>query len=79
MILHILPEKCHILCEFNRDEVIIDLLDRQLIELLMQKANTTSVELSDQKNVSYSMIKHRKKNLLEQGIIRIFTYLDFLW
>jgi Lrp/AsnC family transcriptional regulator for asnA, asnC and gidA len=54
----------------------IDLLDSQLIDLLMQNANTSSAELAKQLNVSSSTVRRRIKSLLEQGIIRIIAVPD---
>ena len=54
----------------------INLLDRQLIDLLMQNANISSTELAKKLNVSSSTVRRRMKGLLEQGIIRIIAAPD---
>ena len=54
----------------------IDLLDKQLIDLLMQNAHISSAALAKQLNVSSSTVRRRVKSLLEQGIIRIIATPD---
>ena len=54
----------------------IDLLDKQLIDLLMQNAYISSAALAEQLNVSSSTVRRRMKSLLEQGIIRIIAVPD---
>jgi Lrp/AsnC family transcriptional regulator for asnA, asnC and gidA len=55
----------------------MDLLDSQLIDILMQDANTSSSVLAKKLNVSSSTIRRRKENLLKQGMIRILAVPDW--
>lgn len=59
-----------------KEDMAIDLLDSQLIDLLMQNANVSSVALAKQLNVNSSTVRRRIKSLLEQGIIRIIAFPD---
>jgi len=51
--------------------MIIDSMDRQLIDLLMQDAHRTSEELAKHLNMNSSTVRRRMKRLVEQGIIHI--------
>jgi len=55
----------------------MDLLDSQLIDILMQDANTNSIMLAKKLKVSSSTIRRRKENLLKQGMIRILAVPDW--
>ncbi|MFC2036116.1 Lrp/AsnC family transcriptional regulator [Chloroflexota bacterium] len=48
-----------------------DLLDRQIIDLLMEDAHRSSEVLAEYLNVSSSTVRRRMKRLVEQGIVHI--------
>ena len=72
IVLHDLIVNYHMIC-YNVHTIImmIDSLDRQLIDLLMQDARRTSEELARYLTVNSSTIRRRMKKLVEQGIIHI--------
>jgi len=55
----------------------MDLLDSQILDILMQDANTSSSVLAKKLNVSSSTVRRRKKSLLKQGMIRILAVPDW--
>jgi len=55
---------------------MLDLLDKQLIELLMEDAQQSSETLGKRLKVSSATVRRRTKKLIQNGVLRIMAVTD---